>query len=106
MDRLTAFEFLAATDAPQLVRICRGDVVLLQLSVVGWCGVDLAAIDPLGTGCQFATRAALTIEGQGIARPYWNAERPAWVTAFDVAAEQQRIALVQTAARRHVTVAG
>lgn len=106
--RLTAFEFVAATDAPQLVRLSRQGVVLLQFCVLGWLAVDLSAL-LFGMGIdymEFAKPDDLTIEGQGIGRPYWDGEEPPWAVAFGPAAEQCRIEAIRRAAYQHAQRGG
>jgi hypothetical protein len=97
-ERLTAFEFIPLTDGPQLVRVLRSGLVVMSFNVQGWLGVSLHD----HAGLWFADRSDLAIEGQGIGRPYWDDDVPDWVTTFDIAAEQHRIAAIKTAMRRHL----
>ncbi len=94
MERLTAFEFIPLGDSPQIVRLRRHGVVIASFHVSGFFGVALEL--------WFDARPDLTIEGQGLSRPYWNDEAPAWTTRFDPDAEAQRIALLTTAMRRQL----
>lgn len=99
MDRLTAFEFIAAQDGPQIVRLQRKDVpdvVLIEFALIAWLGVVL----PVDLVLDFETREDLVIEGAGLGHPYWNGERPSWAVAFDSATEARRIATIRAAAIR------
>lgn len=100
MERLTAFEFIAATDAPQLVRLTCQGTVILQFGMVGWLGVDLSALD--SDLLTFAAREDLVIEGQGLGHPYWNGAPPSWTLLFDGDAEARRIDTIRRAALREV----
>lgn len=99
MEQLTAFEFIAAADGPQLVRLKRKGVLLVQFGLIGWLGVDLHAID---RAVEFDAREDLTIEGAGLGHPYWNGEQPAWALCFDSDAEARRIAAIRAAALREI----
>lgn len=102
MERLTAFEFIAAADGPQLVRLKRSDVVLAQLAFIGWVGVaDIETLSP-GLELVFERRQDLVIEGQGIGRPYWNGEQPTWAVMFDAVGEARRIEAVRAAVQREI----
>jgi hypothetical protein len=94
-DRLTAFEFIPATDRPQLVRLKRKEEVLLEFNVLLWLGASLPAV-----ALPFVAREDLTIEGDGIGRPYWNDEQPPWMCGFDPAAERTRIEAIRRAAQQ------
>lgn len=99
MDRLTAFEFIAAQDGPQIVRLKRKDVpdvVLVEFALIAWVGVVL----PVDLVLDFEARTDLVIEGVGLGHPYWNDERPSWTVAFDSATEARRIATIRAAAIR------
>lgn len=101
MERLTAFEFIAASESPQLVRLTRRSdgAVVRQFAFSHWIGVDLSQ-DPL----VFEGRADLVIEGEGLGRPYWNGDgdQPSWLQAFDSRAEAQRIEIVRAAVVREI----
>jgi hypothetical protein len=99
MERLTAFEFITASDSLQLVRLKRRDEVLVQLGLFTVFMVDLRAI---GSVFEFETRDDLTFEGVGLGHPYWNDEMPPWALVFDPRAEAQRIAAIRAAAQREV----
>lgn len=90
--KLTAFEFIAATDQPQRVVLRNGDGVILQFGVTGWIGVDLSTLN-----IELAQVSDLTIEGQGLGRPFWNGEKPTWVEIFDTLDEERRIATIRNA---------
>lgn len=98
-ERLTAFEFLAATDEPQIVRLTAHGVVLVEFVVVTWFGYR-----PVHGGAivAFETKGELVIEGQGLGRPYWNDEAPPWTVLFNPQAERQRIAAIRRAVMREV----
>lgn len=100
MERLTAFEFIPVSNRPQLVRLKRGETELLSAEVVGWLALSFGA----RVAHTFHDRQELTIEGQGIGRPYWNDEQPAWVQGFTEEAELERIAVLKTAMERQLTV--
>ncbi len=99
MEQLTAFEFIAATDGPQLVRLKRGDIVLAQLVFVAWVGLEASVLAP-DLEMFFERREDLVVEGMGIARPYWNGERPPWAESFDPAAEARRLRAIRVMAAR------
>lgn len=99
MDRLTAFEFIAATDAPQVVRLRYKDIILVTFAVVGWFGWCPATVDP---AFDFEHRSDLVIEGQGLGHPYWNDEQPSWMTLFDGQAERRRIEAIRAAVGREL----
>lgn len=102
MERLTAFEFIGATDGPQLVRLRRAsdDVVVAQFGFVQWLGIDLLTAEFVDI--RFERREDLVIEGEGLGRPYWNEDRPSWVHRFDSLAEAQRIVTVRAAVVREI----
>lgn len=94
MERLTAFEFIGATDAPQLVRLKYQELVLVQFGVSGYL-----AWEPIeAQQFLFEAQADLVIEGSGLGRPYWNGELSPWAQfGFDAAREQKRIAYIRRA---------
>jgi hypothetical protein len=98
-ERLTAFEFLAATDEPQIVRLTAQGLVLVEFVVVTWFGYR-----PAKGGAIFAfeRRDELIIEGQGLGRPYWNDDAPPWTVLFDPKAERERITAIRRAVRREL----
>lgn len=98
---LTAFEFIGATDGPQLVRLRRvtGEVIG-QFAFVQWIGVDLRAV--IQDGVTFDRREDLIIEGEGLGHPYWNDDQPSWLTVFDSRTEAQRIGTILAAVRREM----
>src|ERR1043165_9551378 len=93
MERLTAFEFVAVDEGPQIVCLKRGGETLLQLTFVLWTGVDLRAL-----GLEFEACEDLTIEGRGVGHPYWNDAAPAWLMTFDGLTEAKRILAIRDAA--------
>lgn len=100
-DRLTALEFVAVDDGPlpvpQVVRLRRGDAVLIEFQVFRWLGWFVPAA--CGELLTFASRADLIIEGRGLGRTYWNDEMPPWVGgASDPKAEARRIEQIRRAA--------
>lgn len=96
MERLTGFEFMAATDQPQLVRLKRRDEVVAQFGIVAWFG---CADGPV---LEFEDRADLVIEGNGLGKPYWNGEQPPWAVVFDPVAETNRLLTIQAVVRREM----
>ena len=97
MDDLTAFEFIAAGDGPQLVRLLtKSGELLFQFGFVGWLGVDLSA-HPIAV-----RREDLVIEGQGLGHPYWNGEATPWSPVFDPESEHRRIEAIRAAVQREV----
>lgn len=99
MERLTAFEFIAAGDGPQLVRLRRQSdgAIVRQFAFMQWIGVDLSQ-DPL----LFDGPADLVIEGEGLGHPYWNGAAPSWLHVFDSRAEAQRIETIRAAVAREI----
>jgi hypothetical protein len=101
MERLTAFEFIGASNAPQLVRLRHANgTVLAQFGFVQWIGIDLRALTP--DGLPFEQRADLVIEGEGLGHPYWNDDCPSWVATFDSRTEAQRIETIRAAVMREI----
>jgi len=104
MERLTAFEFIGATDGPQIVRIRRREdgipdgAILAQFVFTGWVGADLVAVEDL----QFDSRDDLIIEGEGLGHPYWNDDPPTWLLGFDSYAETRRLSAIREAVRREI----
>lgn len=97
MERLTAFEFIAAdAQIPTQVRLKRGDEVIATFWFVGYIAVPFVAAPT------FETREDLVLEGQGLGRPYWNGERTPWDVGFDPSTTLQRIAQIRQAAMREV----
>jgi len=98
MYRLTAFEFIPATDAPQLVRLKFQDLVLVQFGVQGWFSWEPTQAQ---TQFLFDAPADLIIEGDGLGRPYWNHEPTPWAqVGFDAERERKRIAFIRAAMLR------
>lgn len=94
MHTLTAFEFVGAHDRPQQIVLKRQGAVVASFVAVTWFGalLDLAFDQP----------ADLSIEGEGLGKPYWNGELPVWASAFDAAQQARNIAAIRAAAMREV----
>lgn len=110
MERLTAFEFIAADDRnPTLVRLKydlgmnRGFVVINEFMFVGWVGIRFTeASEEI---YEFESFKDLIIEGQGVGRPYWNSEPTPWSKGFDPASELRRVAIIRAAVQRELNAA-
>lgn len=102
MERLTAFEFIAAQrGVPQVVRLrLATGPVLAIFHFVDWIGFDLRSFDV--EGFLFDRREDLVIEGQGLGRPYWNDEQPTWLQAFNPADQARQIEIIRAAVMREV----
>jgi hypothetical protein len=103
VERLAAFEFIAATDDPQQVVVKNKGVPVLQIGFRSWVGLNLQCDVPV---LEFENRQDLTIEGIGLGRPYWAGDPlPSWASAFDGPAELRRINAIRTAARAELNAA-
>jgi hypothetical protein len=103
MERLTAFEFIAAQQGvPQIVRLRHAKgTVIAHFAFIDWIGIETAAFAG-PDGLLFADRGELVIEGEGLGHPYWNDEPLPWVPVFDSHAQSSRIATIRAAVMREV----
>lgn len=102
MERLTAFEFVAANEQlPTRIRLKRkgDDSIIYECVFVGWFGIGL--YDEI----LFDKPENLVIEGQGVGRPYWNGEPVPWMPGFEPHRELRRIASIRAAVRRELNAA-
>lgn len=84
--RLTAFEFVPASYAPERVQLLKGEEILAEFCVVGWLAVALLP------AIVVERKEDLQILGIGMGHPYWDDELPAWLgRPIDPVAEQRRI---------------
>jgi len=95
--KLTAFEFIAATNEPTIVQLFRGDELLAQFAFIDWIAVDLRSFD-----FQFENQSALIINGEGLGHPYWDADVPPWMVTWDPRQEAARIKMIKQAAARQL----